>query len=136
MKDITKSIALLATGDEILHGDILNTNSQQTSQRLLNQQIIVKTHFSTGDNIAEIKQAIEFLLKHHDGLIITGGLGPTSDDLTRYALSEAINKPLIFDNPTWENICERIKKFGYPTPPPANAKGFMQSTVGLARPVF
>jgi nicotinamide-nucleotide amidase len=115
-----KQVGLLATGDEIIQGDILNTNSQQIALRLTNQNIRVGAHLVSGDDIAAIEQAMKFLLQTHKGLIITGGLGPTSDDLTRYALSKLVEQPLIFDEQTWEYICERLKRFGYHTPPQSN----------------
>jgi nicotinamide-nucleotide amidase len=116
----TRKIALLATGDEICNGDILNSNSQEIAQRLVNLGMHVGMHAVTSDNIAEIEKAISFLLTSHQAVIITGGLGPTSDDLTRYAVCQALNRPLIFDEATWNSIVERLKQFGYPTPPESN----------------
>ena len=113
-------IALLATGDEISNGDILNTNSQEIAQRLFNNGMHVGVHMTTSDTITEIEQAISYLLQNHRALIITGGLGPTSDDLTRYALAKSLNRELIFDDVTWDLICERLMKFGYNTPPQSN----------------
>lgn len=117
---LANRIALLATGDEISQGDILNTNSQEIAHRLFNQGMHVGNHMVTTDTIAEIEQAIHFLLASHNSLIITGGLGPTSDDLTRYALSKAVNRPLIFDESIWEEIVMRLKRFGYDIPPLSN----------------
>ncbi|HSW69845.1 MAG TPA: competence/damage-inducible protein A [Gammaproteobacteria bacterium] len=117
---ITHKIALLATGDEISNGDILNTNSQEIAHRLFKHSMRVGNHIVTSDAIADIEQAILFLLTSHNALIITGGLGPTSDDLTRYALSNAVNRSLIFDGPTWEEIVTRLKRFGYDNPPLSN----------------
>src|SRR5579872_3561741 len=113
-------IALLATGDEISQGDILNTNSQEIAHRLFNQGMRVGNHMVTSDAVTEIEQAITFLLASHNALIITGGLGPTSDDLTRFALGKAVNRPLIFDESIWEEIVNRLKRFGYDTPPLSN----------------
>lgn len=113
-------VALLATGDELTNGDILNTNGQAIAQRLMQHNIEVGSHAITSDDQIAIKNAIVFLLKHHDGLIITGGLGPTSDDRTRYALSAAIRKPLIFDVLSWDRIVERIKTATLRTPPESN----------------
>jgi nicotinamide-nucleotide amidase len=118
--DIHHKIAILATGDEVVNGDILNTNTQEIAMRLTNAGMQVRTHMAAPDTVKEIHQAIAFLLKNHEALIITGGLGPTSDDLTRYALSEVINRPLQFDNNTWEEICSRLKRFGYSAPPESN----------------
>lgn len=111
-------VALLATGDEITNGDILNSNSQVIAQKLFKSGIQVGVHMTVADNISAIEQAIKYLLASHRALIITGGLGPTSDDLTRYAVSNAINQPLVFHAPTWGNICERFKILGYAGAPP------------------
>lgn len=114
------AVALLATGDEIRNGDILNTNSQEIALRLFNNGMQLGMHMVTGDSIAEIETAIQFLLQSHRALIITGGLGPTSDDLTRYALSNALQQELVFDDVTWNNIVDRLKSLGYETPPQTN----------------
>jgi nicotinamide-nucleotide amidase len=117
---INKTIALLATGDEISQGDILNTNSHDISLMLTKLCMQVRTHMTVPDTIVEIEEALHFLLSHHDALIITGGLGPTSDDLTRFALAEVLQEELEFNQPTWDSICQRLKKFGYATPPESN----------------
>ncbi len=119
-KKSTFKVALLATGDEICNGDILNSNSQEIALRLNNQGIHVGMHAAAADNITDIENTILFLLQDHQALIITGGLGPTSDDLTRYALSKALELPLIFDEPTWDTIVTRLKQFGYTHPPESN----------------
>ncbi len=116
----THQIALLATGDEISQGDILNTNSQEIAHRLFKNGMRVGMHMVTSDAVAEIEQAMTFLLASHDALIITGGLGPTSDDLTRFALAKATLRSLIFDTTVWDDIVKRLKHFGYNTPPLSN----------------
>lgn len=113
-------IALLATGNEIINGDIQNSNTQEIALQLFNQGFHIGLHLSAPDDIAVIEHAIHFLLKTHQAIIITGGLGPTSDDMTRYALAKAIDRPLQFDNETWASICERILRFGYKTIPESN----------------
>lgn len=114
------TIALLATGDEISQGDIVNSNSQEIARRLTEQGMQVRLHMVVPDHLNEIEETIRFLLNKHDALIITGGLGPTSDDITRYALSKAIERELHFDEHSWKTICERLQRFGYPTPPESN----------------
>jgi nicotinamide-nucleotide amidase len=117
---IANKIAILATGDEVSQGEIINSNSQEIAQRLLNANMQVRMHIVSPDNITEIENAITFLLAHHRALIMTGGLGPTSDDLTRYALSNALQQPLLFDETSWDAICQRLQRFGYATPPENN----------------
>ena len=114
------SIALLATGDEICNGDIINSNAPEIARRLFAAGMQVDTHMVVADQRDAIKQAMEFLLKKHRALIITGGLGPTSDDLTRFALSDVLDKPLKFNDKIWEEIVSRLKRFGYLTPPESN----------------
>ncbi len=102
-------VALLATGDELTYGDIVNTNSQQIAKLLTEQNIPVGLHIISSDDKLDIKNTILFLLKSHTSIIITGGLGPTSDDRTRFALSIAIKKSLVFDNNSWQHIVARIQ---------------------------
>jgi nicotinamide-nucleotide amidase len=113
-------IALLATGDEIINGDILNTNTQEISRRLFDNGMRIGMHMTASDNLPDIESAMTFLLNSHRGLIITGGLGPTSDDITRFALSHVLQKPLLFNEKVWDTICERIKKFGHKVVPESN----------------
>ena len=103
-------VALLATGDELTYGDILNTNAQHIAAHLTEHRIEVGLHLVSSDALQDIENAIRFLLKNHDSIIITGGLGPTSDDRTRFALSAAIKKPLLFDNASWDHIVTRIQQ--------------------------
>src|SRR3990167_1620136 len=116
----SNKIALLATGDEISNGDILNSNAQEIAQRLFNNGMSIGMQMVTPDNLNEIETAIRFLLEEHRALIITGGLGPTSDDITRFAFSNALHSPLVFNETIWETIVARLKHFGYDTPPETN----------------
>ena len=102
-------VALLATGDELIYGDILNTNAQHIAKLLIEHNIDVGLHLISPDGLLDIKHALLFLLKTHDSVIITGGLGPTSDDRTRFALSAATRKPLAFDDASWQHIVTRIQ---------------------------
>ncbi len=115
-----KSIAYLATGDEICNGDILNSNGQEIALRLITHDMPIGMHMAVADHLEQMTTAMHFLLQHHRALIITGGLGPTSDDLTRDVVARLLNRPLIFNEPTWESIVDRLKKFGYHTPPESN----------------
>ncbi|MCD8524881.1 MAG: competence/damage-inducible protein A [Gammaproteobacteria bacterium] len=102
------SIALLATGDEIVAGDILNTNSQEIAHALFHEKMFVSQHQSVRDQEEDIARAILSLLEHNKALIITGGLGPTTDDRTRLALATAIQRPLYFDETVWQGILDRF----------------------------
>lgn len=109
---IEKSIAFLATGSELLNGQVLESNSQTNSKLLSEAGAEVKTKMIASDNKEEIKRALLYLLMDHDCVITMGGLGPTSDDNTRFAISEALRLPLALDQASLEHIKQRLMKFG------------------------
>jgi nicotinamide-nucleotide amidase len=93
-------IGLLATGDEIIFGDTLNTNTQKMAQQLIAAGFTVGNHLTVSDDKEDMKHGLDFLAKRHTIIIITGGLGPTSDDNTRFALADYLNSQLIsFEEP-------------------------------------
>lgn len=128
-------IALLATGEELTQGDILNTNGQTIARQLTDKGFNIGCHLIVGDVEADISAAIHFLLQTHSVLIITGGLGPTSDDRTRFALSSACNIPLVLDENNWQTIVTRIMRLGL-EPHESNKQQalFPQDAVIIANP--
>ena len=116
MEGLIGPIALLATGDEITEGDVLNTNTPFIAKQLRQHDFQVGQHMSIADNQETIAEAIRYLLTQHVGLIMTGGLGPTSDDRTRFALSDAVNKELKFDEASWQHIQTRLQRLNIPIP--------------------
>ncbi|MFN3307365.1 MAG: competence/damage-inducible protein A, partial [Candidatus Kapaibacteriota bacterium] len=100
-------VSILTIGDEILIGQIINTNAAWISQKCLQAGATVIEHRVVGDNENAIIVAIDELLKNSDVLLLTGGLGPTSDDLTKPILTKYFNDTLIFDN----NVLEWVKEF-------------------------
>lgn len=120
--NVYKKVALLATGDELTRGDILNTNAQYIAQRLFETGIAIGLHMVADDQQTTIEQAITYLLQEHDAIIITGGLGPTSDDRTRFAVAAVTHHMLVFDDSAWENIVTRIKRFGFNEVPESNKR--------------
>jgi nicotinamide-nucleotide amidase len=109
-------VALLATGNEIVNGDILNTNGQAIAKALFDHSIEVGSHLTVIDDKAIIEHAMQFLLADHAALITIGGLGPTSDDKTRFALSAVVERPLEFHQPSWDALCKRLSSLGYQVP--------------------
>ncbi|MGH2773450.1 MAG: competence/damage-inducible protein A [Actinomycetota bacterium] len=87
---------VIAIGDELLLGDVGNGNAQHISRRLSAVSIEVAFHTTVGDNIGVIAQAIRAAIGRVDAVVMTGGLGPTHDDLTREAISEATGRKLVF----------------------------------------
>ena len=83
-----KTAAICTIGDEILIGQIVDTNSSAIAVELNNIGIKVCRMISISDDGTDIKQSIKSLLHNFDIVIVTGGLGPTKDDITKKALAE------------------------------------------------
>ena len=105
-----KKVGILATGSELTSGERVDTNSQFIASNLSKKEIIVNQHLTTDDNKINLKSGLKFLLDNNSAVIITGGLGPTDDDQTRFMISEIINKELIFDQKSLNRIKERVDK--------------------------
>ncbi len=102
-------IEVINVGSELLF-DRLNTNINLISKVLLESGFRISKCIIVGDKKEDIKEAFLDSLKNSDVVIITGGLGPTFDDLTREAIAEGLNRELIFDEKIWENIKEKFKR--------------------------
>ena len=111
MERLGKRIAFLATGDEIVNGDILDTNAPYFAEALIDHRFVPGTRLIASDDQKEMENAIRYLLKDHEVLITIGGLGPTSDDRTRFAVSNALNTPLQFDQASWDRLVEKLNSY-------------------------
>ena len=98
---------IITIGDEILIGQVLNTNASYIGEKLTQHQICVNGSSIVGDVgkkiIAEFKRAFN----ENDVLLVTGGLGPTHDDITLECIAEFFKTELVVD----ENVLSDIKKF-------------------------
>ena len=95
---------LISVGTEILLGDILNTNVQYLSKALAAIGIGVTHHCTVGDNKERLIDAIDTAFGRCDAVILTGGLGPTPDDLTKETCAEYFGKELYLDDSILEEI--------------------------------
>ena len=102
-----KKAAIISVGNELLNGSTVDTNSNWLQKQLLTVCIPVVYTCSVVDDIDEIKNAIEYASKKADVILITGGLGPTDDDLTRQALAKYLNVELEY----YPDIYEKIENF-------------------------
>lgn len=111
-------VEIIATGNELLTGTVENTTTPFLVDqiRMLGYEIIKLN--TVRDNLEEIKGAICEALGRADLIIVTGGLGPTPDDVTREAIAESIQMPLEFRSELWEEIQAFFKKRKRETPPP------------------
>ncbi len=98
--------AILTIGDELLIGQVLNSNVQWMSEKLANIGVRVVTHLTCPDFIPDILVAIDYC-KSADVLLVGGGLGPTHDDVTMEAIAKAAGVELIRD----EEWLERVRAF-------------------------
>jgi nicotinamide-nucleotide amidase len=111
-----KGVAFLATGSEIIMGEILNTNGQEMAQRLTNAGVKLGYHMVADDDEKSMREALNYLKDRYDAIIITGGLGPTSDDKTRNVVAKACHAALVFNDESWERIEARMSKRSLPIP--------------------
>lgn len=107
---------VLATGTELLSGDIVDTNSARIARALQPLSIPLVQITVVGDDLPRMVAAIRAAISRSEILIIGGGLGPTVDDVTREAVAEATGRPLIFDPELFEAIRARFQAFGFPMP--------------------
>jgi nicotinamide-nucleotide amidase len=90
-------IEIVAVGTELLLGQITDTNSTWLGEHLAAAGIASHFHQTVGDNHDRIVLALRTALARSDGVIVCGGLGPTQDDITREAIGEVMNVPLVRD---------------------------------------
>lgn len=103
--------AIITIGDEILIGQIVDTNSSWIAQKLTVAGFEVVEMQSIGDDAIQIKKTIDEVFQRVDVILMTGGLGPTKDDITKKTLSEYFGASLIFDETVLENIQNVISSF-------------------------
>lgn len=106
------NVALLSIGDEIVFGEIADTNAAFIAQRLYDVGIKVVRHLAVGDREADIVEAMRHLAAVSDLVIATGGLGPTDDDVTALAAACAAGVPLVLNEAAREHVRTVTCKLG------------------------
>ena len=86
--------ALVAVGDELLTGDIVDTNSAWLASRLIERGYEPTTFSVLGDDAPPLESKLRELCEDNDLIVLTGGLGPTLDDITREAVAASAGMPL------------------------------------------
>lgn len=95
---------IIAVGTEILTGQIVNTNAQFLSEKLAEIGVDVYFQTAVGDNEARLLSLLEIASQRSNLVILTGGLGPTEDDLTKQTLARFLGKDLVFDPQAQEKL--------------------------------
>lgn len=105
--------AIISVGTELLFGKVVNTNAAYLSQELNEMGIDVMYHYTMGDNPKRLARTLGFALEDCDMLLITGGLGPTEDDLTKETVCEYMGEDLIKDERLVDELKAYFERTGY-----------------------
>lgn len=106
-------VELISVGTELLLGNITNTNAAFLSSKCAELGLSLFYEVTVGDNEDRLKEAIKSALKRSDIVILTGGLGPTEDDLTKEVVAKVLKLPLVEDAHTKERIQSYFKNSNY-----------------------
>jgi molybdenum cofactor synthesis domain-containing protein len=87
-------VALVTVGDEILSGDTVNTNAAWLGERLSERGVSVERVVVVPDRVADVAREVNEALAEYDAVLVTGGLGPTHDDLTMEGVAAAVGVPV------------------------------------------
>lgn len=127
---------IIATGSELLLGEVVDTNSPYIARRL--REIGLNLYYKTivGDNEQRMEEALRIALHRSDVIITTGGLGPTVDDVTRPAVARAVDRELIFSDELLAQIQARFRAYGVPMGENNRRQAYLpQGAVPIENPV-
>src|SRR5262245_9162517 len=110
-------IQLINTGSELMLGRVLNTHQQWICRQLADHGYVVKRQVAIDDSGPAIQQAVREALTEAQLVIVTGGLGPTSDDRTRDLIAELLGRPLREDESVVRHIAQFFTARGRRMPP-------------------
>ena len=119
------NVELINTGSELMLGRVLNTHQQWLCRRLADLGQVVTRQVAVADAGREIQNAVREALSRADLVITTGGLGPTSDDLTRELVAELLGKKLVKNPAVADHIENFFAKRGRPRPTKTEVETFV-----------
>lgn len=105
-------VGVILVGTELLNGGMLDTNSLYIAEELNKYGLEMKFKIIVRDFRDEIYSAIDYCKKNVDLIIMSGGLGPTLDDITKEVIAEYVKKPLIVDADELEELKEKFERAG------------------------
>lgn len=108
--------ALITIGNELLSGFTVNTNASWIGLELGKIGIEITVHYTIQDNKRDIIFELEKLSKKASAVIVTGGLGPTHDDVTASAFYSYFDDSPVFDEEYWNDLTDRFSKINYKIP--------------------
>ncbi len=104
--------SIITIGDEILIGQIVDTNSAYISKALSDIGFRINKKISIGDTAEQIYSTIDAALLQHDLVIVTGGLGPTKDDITKYTIASIFSSEMVHNSDVSNHVKELLIKRG------------------------
>src|SRR6266540_5419373 len=116
-------IELVTIGDELLLGFTVNSNAAYISRELGKIGLEMVRHTTVSDKASEIRAAVHEALTRTGAVITTGGLGPTSDDLTKPAIAELFGRRMVFDQAVFDGIAKRWASLFPSRPFPSTNRG-------------
>jgi len=106
------SVAILSLGTELVRGELVNGNARWLAEAVSDEGLEVSEIACVGDHPAQIVETLARLGHKQRFIVCTGGLGPTTDDVTTAAAAEVLGKPLVLDAHSLERIKQRFQRFG------------------------
>jgi len=106
------TVAVISTGDELLLGDVVDTNGAEISRRLAAVGLRTVLRITVGDDESSLKSALGDAVGRADVVVMTGGLGPTDDDLTRFVVSDFFSLPLVVNEEAQKRIMSVLSRVG------------------------
>lgn len=105
-------VTLLSIGDELLIGQVINTNAAWMAEQLNQNGAVVFEVITVADDLPQIQEGLQRGLTTSDIVLMTGGLGPTKDDVTKKALADFFNVGFVFSQETHERISKLFQRWG------------------------
>lgn len=124
---------IITIGDEILMGQILDTNSQYIARRLTEIGVEVIEELSIPDKREEIYETVDYAMQEADLILVTGGLGPTKDDVTKKVLAEYFGSRLVFQPQAMEWLEELLRNRNLPMNENNKSQAFLPDNCRLLR---
>ena len=118
-------VELISVGTELLLGNIVNTNAQFLAEQCASLGLSLYFQTVVGDNKERLESTIQLAMSRSDIIILTGGLGPTEDDLTKESVANVCELPLVLDETTKIRIEQYFKNSVYKEIPESNWKQAM-----------